>query len=57
MARRSAARAELDALWQARSRLYTQAAVHVDTSSLGIDGSVAFLCEKVGPAPGPNSGL
>jgi XRE family transcriptional regulator, aerobic/anaerobic benzoate catabolism transcriptional regulator len=53
MARRSSARAELDALWQARSRLYNQAALHVDTSGLGIEGVVAFLLDKVRPAANP----
>jgi XRE family aerobic/anaerobic benzoate catabolism transcriptional regulator len=43
MAARSQARAELDALWAARAPLYAEAALHVDTGAVGVDGAVAAI--------------
>jgi XRE family aerobic/anaerobic benzoate catabolism transcriptional regulator len=43
MARRSGARAELDALWHARRPLYALAELHVDTSALSVDEAVAVI--------------
>jgi XRE family aerobic/anaerobic benzoate catabolism transcriptional regulator len=52
MAHRSAARAELDALWAARAPLYAEAAVHVDTSAVDVDDAVALLVARArSPAP------
>lgn len=47
MARRSAARAELDALWAARAPLYAQAAVHIDTNDVSVDDVVARIAQVV----------
>ncbi len=43
MASRSRARAELDALWNARAPLYAQAELHIDTSVVDVDGAVAVI--------------
>lgn len=40
MAQRSSARAELDALWNARAPLYAQAELQIDTSTLSVDDAV-----------------
>ena len=45
MAKRSSARAELDALWYARRPLYAQAELHVDTSALGVAEAVAAIVD------------
>jgi XRE family aerobic/anaerobic benzoate catabolism transcriptional regulator len=47
MARRSTARAELDALWAARAPLYAEAELHVDTSRVDVDGAVALVGARI----------
>ena len=51
MARRSAARAELDDLWHARAPLYAEAEIHVDTSALTVDEVVEVIAGAVARAP------
>jgi XRE family aerobic/anaerobic benzoate catabolism transcriptional regulator len=65
MAKRSAARDELDALWAARAPLYAQAAITIDTSKGCVDDITAELVAQLhhsarpagtserGKAPGP----
>ncbi|MBM4282927.1 MAG: helix-turn-helix domain-containing protein [Deltaproteobacteria bacterium] len=43
MAARSAARAELDALWAARAPLYAEAELTIDTSLVDVEGAVAAV--------------
>lgn len=47
MAHRSAARAELDALWNARAPLYAEAELHVDTSRLDVESAVDIITAAV----------
>ena len=43
MASRSRARAELEALWNARAPLYAEAELHIDTSVFDVDGATALI--------------
>lgn len=47
MAKRSSARAELDALWHARAPLYAEAELHVDTSVLDVDAAAAEIARHL----------
>lgn len=51
MAARSAARAELDALWAARAPLYAEAECTIETSVVDVEGAVAILRARVQGEP------
>ena len=50
MAGRPAAKAELRRLLARREPLYRRAELRVDTSRLGVDGSVGLIAERLGTA-------
>jgi XRE family aerobic/anaerobic benzoate catabolism transcriptional regulator len=56
MAGRPAAKAELRRLLARREPLYRRAELRVDTSRLGVDGSVGLIAERLGTASAARSG-